>query len=203
MKPTSAHAIAFLALLVAIGGGIAAAHNGDTDKIHFCIANPGGNVRAVAPDASCQNGETPQDVRTQDVAYERGNKGPSTYPAAKGFRLVSSQMVIPASGDMYVITGKLVLSKPRNGRRGVVTCQLDGTDEGDRNDVSKATLGPGDSTVLSFLNRGTTNGRPGETVTTEMSCSSPLSRFTVSNVEIAALPMDTVSKGIDVPAATP
>src|SRR3954468_3577375 len=98
MKPTSAHAIAFVALLVAIGGGIATAHNGDTDKIHFCIAGSDGNVRAVAPDKTCNTGETAQDIRTQNVAYVRGNKGPTTYPAGRRYRLVSSQMVIPASG---------------------------------------------------------------------------------------------------------
>ena len=203
MKPTSAHAIAFLALLVAIGGGIAAAHNGDPDKVHFCISGTDGNVRAVAPDKTCNSGESAQDIRTQQVAYLRGNKGPSTYPAGKGFRLVSSQMVIPASGDMYVISGKLVLSKPANGHPGTVTCQLDGTDDGDTNDVARVTLRPGESQTIFLLNRGVTNGRLGETVTTEVSCSSPSSRYTVSNLKIAAEPKDTVSKGIDVPAASP
>src|SRR3954452_24347951 len=203
MKPTSAHVIAFLALVVAIGGGIAAGHNGDTDKIHFCVANPGGNVRAVAPDAKCESGETPQDIRTQQVAYLHANNGPATYPAGKGYRLVSSQMVIPASGDMYVLSGKLVLSKPANGRRGTVTCQLDGTDDGDTNDVSRVTLGPGESQVVACPTGGGTNGRPAETVTTEIWCSSPASRYTVSNVKIAALPMDTVSRGIPVPHAKP
>src|SRR4051794_27622250 len=105
MKPTSSHAIAFLALLVAIGGGIAAAHNGDTDKIHFCVANTNGAVRAVAPDKTCAAGENPQDVRTQNAAYVHANNGPTTYPAGKHYRLVSSQMVIPADGDQYVISG--------------------------------------------------------------------------------------------------
>lgn len=55
MKITSAHAIAFLALVVAIGGGLAIAHNGDTDKIHLCISDSTGAVRAVQPDAACSS----------------------------------------------------------------------------------------------------------------------------------------------------
>src|SRR4051794_9022812 len=107
MKPTSAHVIAFLALLVAIGGGIAAAHNGDPDKTHFCIANTGGAVRAVAPDKTCDAGETPQDIRTQQVAYVQADNGPTTFPAGRRYRRVSSQLLVPGSGDMYALSGKL------------------------------------------------------------------------------------------------
>src|SRR3954467_3503826 len=98
MKLTSAHALAFLALVVAIGGGIAAAHNGDPDKLHFCIANSGGAVRAVAPDKTCDAGETPQDIRTQHVAYVQSDPGPTTYPAGKAYRRVSSQLLVPGDG---------------------------------------------------------------------------------------------------------
>jgi hypothetical protein len=200
-KITSAHGVAFLALVVAVGGGLATAHNGDPDKIHLCIAGTGGNVRAVASDKSCDSGETPQDIRTQQVGFVRGNAGPTSFPAKKGFRRVSSQVIIPGDGDAFVFSGKLVVSKPANGARGKVTCKLDGAEDGDVDDVAAVTLGPGETATLSLLNRGITEGRLGETVASVIRCSSPASRYTVSHLKIAALPMDTVSKGINVPAA--
>ena len=201
MKLTSAHVLAFLALLVAIGGGIAAAHNGDPDKIHLCIASNGGVVRAVAPDKTCDAGETPQDIRTQHVAYLHGNAGPTRFPASKGFRRVSSQMFIPGQGDMYVLSGKLVISKPTGGRTGAVTCQLDGGEDGNVTDIARATVRPGESETLNLLDRMVTNGRLGETVATVIRCSSPTSRYTVRNLQMVATPMDTVSRGVPAPTA--
>lgn len=204
MKITSAHALAFVALLVAIGGGLAVAHNGDTDKVHFCINGSNGAVRAVQPEASCTAGETATDIRVQNVAYHSGNAGPTTFPAKKGFQLVSRQMVLPAGGDSYVLSGKLVLSKRgANMRSGLVTCQMDGTDDTDKNDVVRVTVARGESEVVSFQGSGVTEGRPGQTVTTEIACSSPDSRFTVSNLKLTAIPFNTVSRGVPVPTTTP
>ena len=200
MKPTSAHGLALLALVVAIGGGIATAHNGDPAKTHLCIGS-NGDVRAVAPEATCAAGETSQDLHNQDVAYLDGNRGPTSYPASKRFRRVSSQMTISAQGEMYVMQGKLVVSKPASGRPGTVTCHLDASEDPAPNDVARVTLAPGESETISLLNRVVTNGRLGETVASVIRCSSPASRYTVSFLKMAAQPMDTVSQGINVPAA--
>jgi hypothetical protein len=201
MRLTSAHLLAFLALLVAIGGGLATAHNGNPAKIHFCIAGNGGNVRAVAPDKACSEGETAQDIRTQQVAFLHADRGPTRYPAGKASRRVSAQLIIPADGTQYVVSGKLVVRKPAGARQGAVTCALDGTGEGDIDDTARVTLGPGESDTLSLLGRANTIGRPGEILAAVINCSSPASAYTVSFLKIAAQPMDTVSQGIDVPSA--
>jgi hypothetical protein len=205
MKLTSAHAIAFLALVIAVGGGYAVAHNGDTDKIHLCVNNGTGAVRAVQPEASCDPGETPNDVRIQQAAYQSGNAAPNTFGAKKGYRLISRQMVLPGAGESYALSGKAVLSKASSAttRSGLITCEMIGTDEGDANDVVKVTVAPGESEVVSFQLSGHSSGRPGQTVTTEIACKSPASRFTASNVQVTAIPVDTVSKGVDVPTTTP
>lgn len=195
MKITSAHAIAFLALIVAIGGGIAVAHNGDTDKIHFCISNSTGAVRAVQPDAGCQSGETSQDVRIQNAAYHTRSGGPATYPAGVT-RLVSEQLIVPGNGDSYLISGKLVVSKRGKGARaGIVTCQLTSTDNTPA-DTVRATVRRGESVPMSFLNTGKTDGRPGQTAATELSCSGGKSTFVISNVQLTAVPVNTISKGV-------
>jgi hypothetical protein len=48
----------------------------------------------------------------------------------------------------------------------------------------------------SFENTGKTDGRPGQTAATELSCSGGKSTFTVSNVQLTAVPVSTVSKGV-------
>ena len=195
MKLNSAHALAFVALVVSVGGGYAVAHNGDTDKVHFCIPGGGGTVTAVNPDTTCPTGSAPQDIRVAQIAYLESTSKQS-FKAAKGYRLVSKQLIVPANGDSYLIQGKVVVSKPRIGSfRGAVTCRLSPTDN-TPDDVARVTLGPGETATLSFLNFGKTDGRPGQTAATEISCSAPSSRFTVSHVKLAAQPMGTVSKGI-------
>lgn len=196
MKITSAHAIAFLALVVALGGGLAVAHNGDTDKIHFCISNTQqGNVRAVQPDAPCAAGETSTDVRVQNVGYHTRRGGPATYPAGNA-RLVSPQLIVPAGGDSYLLSGKLVVSKARKGTRaGTVTCRLSSTDNTPA-DTVRATVRPGESVPMSFENTGKTDGRPGQTAATEIACSGGKSAFTVSGVQLRAVPVNTISKGV-------
>lgn len=198
MKITSAHAIALLALVVAVGGGLAVAHNGDTDKVHFCIPSGGGAVRAVQPEGTCSTGETATDIRTQNVAYHARSLGPATYPARKGFRLVSQQLLVPGNGDSYVISGKLVVSKRVTGARsGLVTCQLTSTDNTPA-DTVRVTVAAGESEALSFLNTGKTDGRPGQTAATEISCAAPGSRFRVEHVRLTAVPVNTVSAGVPV-----
>lgn len=199
MKITSAHAIAFLALVVAVGGGIAVAHNGDTDKIHFCISNAqGGNVRAVPPDTGCAAGETSTDVRVQNVAYHERTSGPKTYAASKGNRLASKQLLVPANGDSYIISGKVVVSKPRGSSApGVVTCRLTATDN-TPSDVSRVSLDPGEVATLALETTGKTDGRPGQTAATEIGCGSRTSRFTVAKARITAVPVNTLSKGVPV-----
>lgn len=195
MKITSAHAIAFTALVASVGGGFAVAHDGDTDKVHFCIPAGGGAVSAVGPDATCPQGSDPQDIRVAQMSYLEST-GRRTFKAAKGYRLVSKQLLVPAGGDSYLIAGKVVISKPDTGSfRGTVTCRLSPTDN-TPDDVARATIGPGESATLSFLNYGKTDGRPGQTAATEISCSAPSSRFTVSFVKLSAQPMGTVSKGV-------
>ncbi|MCW2989603.1 MAG: hypothetical protein JWM73_197 [Solirubrobacterales bacterium] len=195
MKITSAHAIAFAALVVAVGGGIAVAHNGDTDKIHFCVDNTSGAVRAVQPDGACSANETAQDVRIQNVAYHTRAGGPAKYPA-KVTRLVSPQLIVPGSGDSYVISGKLVVSKSGAGARaGIVTCRLTSTDNTPA-DTVRATVRPGESVPMSFDNTGKTDGRPGQSAATEISCTGGSSTFVVSNVQLTAVPVNTISKGI-------
>lgn len=196
MRITSAHAIAFTALVVAIGGGFAVAHNGDTDKVHFCIPAGGGAVTAVQPEATCPTGSEPQDIRVQHVAYHEASNARQTFKAAKGSRLVSGQLIVPASGDSYTLAGKVTIGKPDLGSfRGTVTCRLGSTDNTPA-DVARATLGPGEWTTLSFLNTGKTDGRPGQSASTEISCSAPGSRFVVSHVKLTAVPVGTVSGGV-------
>lgn len=196
MKITSAHAIAFVALVASLGGGYAIAHNGDTDKIHFCIANEGGAVRAVQPDKTCNAGETPQDVRIQNVAYQEATSGPATYPANKS-RMVSKQLIVPAAGDTFLLSGKLVVSKGKGTRTGDVTCQLEPTDNTPADKVV-ATVRPGQSVPMAFEDYGKTDGRPGQTAAVEISCRSAGSRFTVRYVKVTAMPLNTVSKGVPV-----
>src|SRR5688572_19880354 len=129
MKITSAHAIAFTALVVAVGGGFAVAHNGDTDKVHFCIPAGGGAVSAVTPEATCPQGTEPQDIRVDNVAYHEASNARQTFKAAKGSRLVSGQLLVPANGDSYTLAGKVTIGKPDLGSfRGTVTCRLGSTD---------------------------------------------------------------------------
>jgi hypothetical protein len=195
MKITSAHAIAFAALVVSIGGGYAVAHNGDTDKIHFCINGASGAVRAVQPDGTCASDETATDIRIQNVAYHTRAGGPTRYPA-NATRLVSPQLIVPASGDSYLISGKLVVSKSGKGARaGVVTCQLTSTDNTPA-DTVRATVRPGESVPMSFQNTGKTDGRPGQSAATELSCSGGKSTFKVSNVQLTAVPVNTISKSV-------
>ncbi|MFL5843115.1 MAG: hypothetical protein ACJ762_00385 [Solirubrobacteraceae bacterium] len=195
MKITSAHAIAFVALLVAVGGGLAVAHNGDTDKIHLCISSGSGAVRAVQPDGTCSASETAQDVRIQNVGYHTRSDRRATYPA-KATRLVSPQLIVPAGGDSYLIRGKLVVGKRGAGARpGIVTCRLTSTDNTPA-DVVRATVAPGELVPMAFDNTGKTDGRPGQSAATEISCSGGRSTFTVSNVQLTAMPLDTISKGL-------
>ena len=195
MKITSAHAIAFVALVASLGGGFAVAHNGDTDKVHFCIPGGGGTVTAVQPDATCPAGSDPQDIRVAQITYQEAT-GARTFKAADGFRLVSKQLIVPANGDSYLIHGKLVVSKPATGSfRGTVTCRLSPTDN-TPDAVARVTLGPSETATLSFVNFGKTDGRPGQTAATEISCAAPGSRFRVSHVKLSAQPMGTVSKGV-------
>jgi hypothetical protein len=196
MKLTSAHALAFVALAFAVGGGFAVAHNGDSDKIHFCIANSDGNVRAVASDATCSQGETATDVRIQDVAYME-RYGRQAFKAKKGFRLAGGQLLFPDNGDAYVFTAKLVVKKPANSVAGIVTCQLGSTDT-KLTDTSHVTLAPGEMATLSLMTRGITTGRAGETAATEVACSAPKARYVVSDIVVAATPVNTVSSGVPV-----
>lgn len=195
MKITSAHAIAFLALFAAVSGGFAVAHDGDTDKIHLCISNADqGNVRAVPPDATCAPGETTQDVRTQNVAYHV-RRGPSTTYRPGKARLVSPPLIVPGNGDRYVISGKLVVRKSRGDRTGLVTCRLASTDNTPA-DVVRATVRRGESVPMAFQNTGKTDGRPGQTAVTDISCSARNSAFSVSAVQLTAVPVNVVSGGV-------
>src|SRR6478735_1502233 len=121
MKITSSHALAFVALVASVGGGYAVAHNGDTDKNHFCIANEGGAVRAVNPDRTCNAGETPQDVRIQNFAYQESTAGSHRFAATGTSRPVSKRLVVEADGTEYALSGKLTVSKRRSDRGGNVT----------------------------------------------------------------------------------
>jgi hypothetical protein len=199
MKPTSAHAIAFTALVVSVGGGLAAAHNGDTDKIHFCVSSSEGpNVRVVSPDTGCATGENATDVRIQNVAYHEATPGSRTFAPSPAFSRVSKQLFVPAKGDSYALAGKLVVSKrgPRT-HYGRVTCALNSTDNTPPDRVT-VTLGRGESAALSFLSSLKTDGRPGQVAATTIACMSRGSRYTISGVKLTALPVNTVSKGVPV-----
>src|SRR3954454_9554207 len=111
MKITSAHVLAFVSLVASTGAGYAVAHNGDTDKIHFCIANEGGAVRAVNPDRTCNAGETPQDVRIQNFAYQESTAGSHRFAGSRKYRQVSKQLLVEADGTEYALSGKLTVSK--------------------------------------------------------------------------------------------
>lgn len=196
MKLTSAHAMAFVALVVAVGGGFAVAHNGDPDKIHLCIANPSGDVRAVDPEANCAAGETSTDIRIQHVGYlER--YGRKAFKPGKGFRLASGQLLFPDNGDAYLFRAKLVVKKPAKSVPGIVTCQLGSTDT-KLTDTSHVTLDPGEIATLSLMTRGITTGREGETAATEVACSAPNASYITSDVVVSAEPLNTIARGIPV-----
>jgi hypothetical protein len=194
MKITSAHAIAFTALVVSVGGGLAVGHNGDTDKVHFCIPNGGGTVTAVQPELTCPEGSAPQDIRVQNVGYQEANIGAAKYPAGKT-RLVSKQLFVPADGQSYLLSGKAVVSSA--GSRVTVTCRLSPTDNTPA-DVARATLRPGDSQTLAFETFGKTDGREGQTAAAEISCRSIGGAFRAAQVRVTAVPVNTVSKGVPV-----
>lgn len=195
MKLTSAHALAFVALVVAVGGGLAVAHNGDTDKVHFCIDGSSGAVRAVKPDAECAANETAQDIATQSIGYQVRSGALQRYPAGKT-RLVSDQLIVPGDGGSYLLSGKLVVSKPGpKALTGVVTCRLDSTDNTPA-DVVRATVHPGESVPLAFENTGKTDGQAGQSAATEISCTGGKSTFAISGVVLTAVPVDTLSTGI-------
>lgn len=196
MKITSAHAIAFTALVVSVGGGLAVAHNGDDDKIHFCVSNPSGDVRAVDPEANCSAGDTATDIRVQHVAYLE-TTGRRSFKPKKGFRLASKQLLIPDNGDAYLFQAKLTVKKPGTSSAGIVTCQLNSTDT-KLTDTAHVTLEPGEVATLSLLTRGITTGREGETAAAEVSCSAPNSSYVTSDVVVTAEPLNTVSGGIPI-----
>lgn len=196
MKITSAHAMAFVALVVAVGGGYAVAHNGDPDKIHLCIANPSGDVRAIDPEANCPAGDTSTDLRIQEVAYLE-NTGRRSFKAAKGFRLASRQLLFPDNGDAYVFRAKIVVKKPASSVPGRVTCRLGSTDT-KLTDAAHVTLDPGEIATLSMMTRGITIGRAGETAAVEVSCSAPNASYVTSNVVVSAEPLTTIARGIPV-----
>ena len=196
MKITSAHAMAFVALVVAVGGGYAVAHNGDPDKIHLCIANPSGDVRAIDPEADCAAGDMSTDIRIQDVGYlER--YGRQSFKAAKGFRLASGQLLFPDNGDAYLFRAKLVVRKPASSVPGIVTCRLGSTDT-KLTDASHVTLDPGETATLSLMTRGITTGRAGSTAAVEVACSAPNASYVTSNIVVSAEPLNTVARGIPV-----
>lgn len=195
MKISSAHAIAFTALVVSVGGGFAVAHDGDTDKVHFCIPNGGGTVVAVSPEGTCPANHTPQDVRVQNVGYHEATIGAARFAPGKA-RLVSKQLLVPADGQSYLLSGKAVVSHAGGGRV-TVTCRLAPTDDSP-DDVARATLRPGDSETLAFEAFGKTDGRPGQTAATEISCRSLGGAFRAAQVRITAVPVNTVSKGVPV-----
>lgn len=198
MKITSAHAIAFTALVASVGGGLAVAHNGDTDKIHFCIDNANrGAVRAVAPDATCDTGETPRDVRIQNVAYEEGTRGSHRFARGAKYRPVSKKLLVPADGQEYALTAKLSVSKRAGDRGGNVSCLLHPTDNTPP-DVVTVTVRPGESEAMSFITHGKTDGRAGTVAAVDVRCRSASGPYTISAVKILALPMNTVSKGVPV-----
>lgn len=61
------------AAALAAGAGTAAAHGGDATLVHSCF-DSFGNIRIVAPDASCKKGETPLDwPRTAGTIYSAGS----------------------------------------------------------------------------------------------------------------------------------
>lgn len=201
MRITSAHAIALTALVASVGGGFAFAHDADTDKAHFCVDNANdGNVRAVEPDGTCRTGETPVDVRVQNVAYQEATAGSHTYKGGRRYRLVSKQLLVPRDGQDYAISAKLTVSKGRGKgtRPGIVRCELDGLEPKYPSDRAAVTVRPGESFSMAFQNKSKTVGRAGQVAATEIACSSPGSRFTISDVKITALPVNTVSKGIPV-----
>lgn len=196
MKITSAHAIAFTALVVSIGGGLAVAHNGDTDKIHFCVPNGGGTVRAVNPEASCAAGETPTDVRVQNAGYQKASIGGRQIGPGRS-RLVAKPLVVPADGESYLLSGKVNVAALGGGAQ--VTCRLDPTDNSP-DDVARASLRRGESATLAFEAFGKTDGRPGQTATTDISCRAKGGAVRASNARITAIPVNTVSQGVPVPS---
>ena len=194
MKISSAHAIAFTALVVSVGGGLAVAHNGDTDKVHFCIPNGGGTVSAVSPESACPANHTPQDIRVQNVGYHEANIGAAKYGAGKA-RLISKQLLVPADGQSYLLSGKAVVSSAGQAVR--VTCRLSPTDNSP-DDVARTTLRPGESQTLAFEAFGKTDGRPGQTAEVDIKCRSIGGSFRAAQVRITAVPVNTVSKGVPV-----
>lgn len=198
MKITSAHVIALVALVASLGGGFALAHDGDTDKVHFCIANDrNGDVRAVSPGSPCAVGETAADVRTQNVAYQEATPGPQRFAATRRYRRVSRQLYVPADGQEYVLEAKLTVSKGGGTRAGKVTCALNSTDDTPADRVTTS-VRPGESLGMAFENRGKTDGRPGQTAATYVACASRRSAFTIADVKVTATPVSTVSKGVPV-----
>lgn len=196
MKITSAHALAFIALVASVGGGMAVGHGGDTDKLHLCIANPGGDVRAVDPEANCAAGETATDIRGQHVTYME-RTGRRVFKASPRARLVSKQLIIPDNGEAYLFSAKLVVGKPSTSEPGTISCTLGSTDT-KLTDTARVSLDPGEVATLALLTRGITEGRAGETAATEVACQAPGSPFYVSDVSVVAEPFGVVSRGIPI-----
>ena len=91
----------------AAGAGPAAAHGGDATLVHSCYDSVG-NIRIVAPDATCKKGETALD-------WSRTGAG-TTYGAGSGLSLSPS--------NVFSVTGA-----PWSGLTGVPSGFADGVDD--------------------------------------------------------------------------
>jgi hypothetical protein len=133
--------------------------------------------------AAAQTGSAPADayhyVAAKDVRYAR-----STVE-----RLIA-QVIVPAKRS-YVVTGKLVVRKAATGTKaGPVTCWLGGL-SGPR-DRAMASLEPGQAATLSFDYAGTEEGSSVADAALDLSCRSPQSGFTMSDLRITVRPVATL-----------
>ncbi len=86
-------AVASLALAAAAlvaGAGSAAAHGGDSAKVHGCIATSNGQLSIVGPNGACKQQETALDWSATDTN--------TTYEAGAGLSLGRSAEARPAAG---------------------------------------------------------------------------------------------------------
>jgi hypothetical protein len=95
------------AAALAAGAGPAAAHGGDAALVHSCY-DSAGNVRIIAPDASCKKGENALD-------WSRAAAG-TTYSAGSGLSL--------SPANVFSVTGA-----PWSGLTGVPSGFADGVDD--------------------------------------------------------------------------
>lgn len=133
-----------LAGAVALGAAtLAGAHGGDPSKVHACVKSPNGDVRIVAPAATCGGNETPLDWNIQGPAGPAGPQGPKGDPGpAGGF---SGRVVVSAETplDNAQTKGRSVecpLGKQVIGGGAVAIAVLDPTDPSFQTTFSIATV---------------------------------------------------------------